>query len=512
MTNQNSIPGRSSPRSTAQTARVRGELDLFDVIALAWSEKGFIALVFAVLFAAGVAATLTLLKPTYTADMQLMINLEDNPAQTTAGRGGAFMVPQIMQSERELLNSQAVRRRALAEIGAAAVLDGPLTGDDDAAALKAMRGSFSVTRAPNSSVLTASYETDNAERSAFVLNAIVDAYLVFREEVLIERGFVGLVYRRTQADERVNSTQAALDTFLLQHNLANYTADKTAAETSVSTLTDRLRNARADRDAAAGGAEAIRTRLLSVPEQIELYAENGITGVSLDLLAERERLLSRYQETAPAVIAIDREIAAIQAFIETGEAQGMGQVRTGVNPIRQSMESDLAGREANVLTETRRVATLETQLRTARGDVTRLRALEPQFIQLQQAATGATEASAAIATQEAAAASRRSSETGTADAIRVFDRASIPTEAKSMKKLGLIGSFIFAAGVAMFLGLIRGYWRGYVGANALAVPQRQPQDYPHPDYPNVSTMQPPHIANDALADLPVLARVADRIS
>ena len=30
-------------------------LDLFDVIALAWSERGFIAIVFAVLFAIGVA-------------------------------------------------------------------------------------------------------------------------------------------------------------------------------------------------------------------------------------------------------------------------------------------------------------------------------------------------------------------------------------------------------------------------------------------------------------------------
>jgi uncharacterized protein involved in exopolysaccharide biosynthesis len=512
MTYQNSIPGQSFPRSTAATGRVRGELDLFDVIALAWSEKGFIALVFAVLFAAGVAASLTLLKPTYTADLQLMINLEDNPVPTTAGLGGAFMVPQIMQSERELLNSDAVKRRALSVIGPAAVLDGPLTGDVEAAALKSMRGSFSVSRAPNSSVLTASYETGNAERSAFVLNAIVDAYLVFREDVLIERGFAGLVDRRNQADARVLATQGALDGFLLQNNLANYTADKTAAETSVSTLTDRLRTARADRDAAAGGAEAIRSRLLSVPAQIELYAENGITGVSLDLLAERERLLSRYQETAPAVVAIDREIAAIQAFIATGEAQGMGQVRTGVNPIRQTMETDLAGREANVLTETRRVATLETQLRTARGEVTRLRGLEPQFIQLQQAATGATEASAIIATQEAAAASRRSSATGTADSIRVFDRASVPTEAKSMKKLGLIGSFVFAAGVAMFLGLIRGYWRGYVGARALAAPQRQPGHYPHPQYPEAATTQPPHVANDALSDLPVLARVSDRIS
>ena len=54
---------------------------------------------------------------------------------------------------------------------------------------------------------------------------------------------------------------------------------------------------------------------------------------------------------------------------------------------------------------------------------------------------------------------------------------------------------VLAMGVALFLGLLRGYWRTYVAAGAMRRPRAEP-DTPEP-------------AND-YGDLPVLARIADR--
>ena len=78
-----------------------------------------------------------------------------------------------------------------------------------------------------------------------------------------------------------------------------------------------------------------------------------------------------------------------------------------------------------------------------------------------------------------------------------------------MKKLGLIAAFVLAAGVALFAGLMRGYWRVYIAAGGMpatrAAPQTRPAATPEPE-----AVAPRHPANDLPADIPILARVAER--
>lgn len=497
--------GPNEAPATGLGSGTRGDLDLFDVIALAWSEKGFIALVFAVLFALGVAASLTMLKPTYQAHSTLMILQGDNPTPATAGSGDAFILAQVMQSESQLLSSATVLRRTLDAIGAEQILGEVVPGDADTAALKTLSNSFSLAREPNSSAIDASYSANSATRSALVLNAIIDAYLAYREEVLIETGVAGLTVRRNQANASVQAAQAARDEFLLQHDLSNFEVEQQTTDALVGDLTDRVNTSSANLESARSGAAAIRARLRSVPENIELYVENGIDGVLLDRQSERARLLSRYQAGAPAVVAIDREIAAIETFLASGTANGRGQSRTGPNPVRQSLETDLATREANAQAESSLLATLQQQLRVNRDEAARLRQLEPEFTRLEQNVVAAEQAAAIVAGQEATASARRSSTLGGADAVRLIDRATPPLQAKSMKKLGLIAAFVMAGGIALFSGLMRGYWRVYIGVRAMPAPARQMRSVD-----GAATAQAGPEANDLPSDIPILARVFER--
>ena len=427
-----------------------------------------------------------------------MVFLDEDPAPRTAASGGAFMIAQIMQSESEVLNSEPVRSRALAMIGPQAVLGDEASESATDQAMKTMRNSFSVSRPPNSAVLTASYESPSAERSAFVLNAIVDSYLIYRDDLLIQSGVAGLQLRRAQADEALETAQSELDAFLSRNGLTDYTTDRTAAETAVTERQSVLRTARENWESATAGAGALRTRLANIPSQIELYVENGVSGALVELQAERARLLSRYQPGAPAVAAVDREIEALRALMNSGAIAGQGNFRTGPNPVRQALETDLATRDANVQLEAQRITTLEQQVRASRNEVARLRDIEPEFTRLFQRVQAASEASQALANQEAVAVAQ-SSGAGRADSVRTFERATPPLEGRSMKKLGLIASFVVAAGIALFLGLIRGYWRAYIGAGRMAVPGR----------PQMPAQQ--HSGAE-LVDLPILARVHDRAS
>lgn len=502
--------GSAHPAATRQAGAPRGELDLFDVIALAWSQKGFIALIFSLIFAVGVGASLILLKPSYTSDTRLLVLLDSNPTPTAAGVGDAFMLDQVMQSESELLSSEAVRRLALETLGADVVLGEQAGLNADGLALRELRSNFTLSREPNSSAINASFKSPSAERSALILNTIVDAYLAYREQVLFETGITGLEVRRAQADEAVAAARAELNTFLQANDLANFEAERLTADNLVGNLAERAAQARAERDSAMAGAAALRERLGQIPESIELYVENGVSGVLLDRRAERASLLARYQPAAPAVQAVEREIEAIEAFIQSGATEGEGQRRTGANPVRQALESELATREANAQAQASLATALEAQARSNRALVSRLRQLEPEYTRLAQNITAAEEAAGAVAALEATASARRSPSLGAADAVRLIDRAAAPMEGSSMKKLGLIGSFVAAAGIALFLGLLRGYWLTYVRAEAL--PRSRPIapiDAVAPTEP-VRDTRPPVAANDPFDGLPILAHVADR--
>lgn len=506
MTRDHDISGPNDGRAIGLGSGLRGDLDLFDVLALAWSEKGFIALVFAVLFSIGVGLSLTMLKPTYESHASLMILQGDNPTPATAGSGDAFVLAQVMQSESQLLSSATVLRRTLAALGPDRILGETVLGDADTAALKTLSNSFSLSREPNSTAINASYTAATPERAALVLNAIVDAYLDYREEVLIETGVLGLSVRRDQANAAVRDAQAARDEFLLRHDLSNFDIEQQTTDALVGNLTDRVNTSSANRDSALAGAAAIRERLRSVPENIELYVENGVDAVLLDRQSERARLLARYQPGAPAVVALDREIAAIEAFLASGTSEGRGQSRTGPNPVRQSLETDLATREANARAETSMLAALEQQLRINRDEAARLRQIEPEFTRLEQNVVAAEEAAAVVAGQEATASARRSSTLGGADAVRLIDRATPPLQARSMKKLGLIASLVLAGGIALFSGLMRGYWRVYVSAGAMpAAARRSPPPVQMP-----VAAQAGRPVQQLPDDIPILARVAER--
>ncbi|TGY86447.1 hypothetical protein E5163_16695, partial [Marinicauda algicola] len=97
----------------------RREIDVFDLAAIVWTQKFLIILVFLALFIPGAIAAYTLLTPTYEAETRLLVLLdEDDPTPGAAGSGGAFVLDQVLQSAIEILDSDAVRRRAIERRGA----------------------------------------------------------------------------------------------------------------------------------------------------------------------------------------------------------------------------------------------------------------------------------------------------------------------------------------------------------------------------------------------------------
>ncbi|GGE37930.1 hypothetical protein GCM10011367_10420 [Marinicauda pacifica] len=487
-------PGANSPRR---------EMDLFDIVALAWAEKILIVLVFLALFIPAAIAAYVLLQPTYEAQSRLLILLdEENPTPAAAGTGDAFVLDQVMQSEIEILNSDAVRRFALERSGA----------EVTPTALQRLRDGFSINRPPFSSVLIAQFESADPERAARTLNAIVDAYLAYRQEILLEDGAGSLSARLARAEIVAESAAADLRNFLISHDIGDFEAERAALIARISDLQTRLLAAEAEADAAQAGAAALRERLETLPQTIEQYVENDVSGQLLTLEVRRRELLARYLPEAPPVIAVEREIEALRDFIQSGGAEGAGQRRTGPNPIYQELDTTRLQQANAAVTQTRLARALRGQLANAREQSARLRALRPAYDRLNREAQAATLAAERLVGQVANADAQAAGSPEAAEAVRIVERAYPPDQASSLRKIGVIGAGVFALGLAMLTGLLRGYLTGY-----------RPRSSPPP---RVSRDAPPHAYRDAASQdmppraphstptrkrrsMPVLARVAE---
>jgi polysaccharide biosynthesis protein PslE len=493
--------GPRPPHEPARPEDERRELDLYDLIDMIWSQRAVIIAVFLVLFIAGGAAAYLLLNKTYEARARLLVLLDDEDLTPgAAGSGDGFIIEQVMQSESEIMNSETVRRIALENIGPAAVL---AEGGSEELALRAMRQSFSVVRAPSASVLIPVIESDSPERAETILNAIVDAYLEYRQVVLTGDGATGVADRRLQANAAYSAALDELDAFLTANNITDYDSDVAALRTQNAALQTTLATAQSERQASSAAAAAIAARVADMPVNIELYVESSAENLLIEKRLERESLLARYLETAPPVVAIDREIAELEEFLEGGGVAGLGQTRTGVNEVRQGLVQEQLRLESVAAAEATRARTISGQLQTVQNEISRLRGVEPEYRRLAQNVEATAAAATVLATQQAEAEARQSLSPGSADAVRIVERAFAAPEGTSLKKLGVAAAFIFAAGTAVLIGLIRGYWTQHVGPTS----QRQRVARPVRTADTTEGFGP---MPSRVAGVPVLARMPDR--
>ncbi|MFW5660730.1 MAG: Wzz/FepE/Etk N-terminal domain-containing protein [Oceanicaulis sp.] len=492
--------GADEPRRGAQAR----ELDLFDLIAFVWVKKLLAALVALALFLPLAFVAFVMIKPSYEATGRLLVILD--PTDLTpgaAGSGGAFTIDQVMQSETEILNSDAVRRRALDAEGRPS---GP-------AAVRAVREGFKVERAPNASVLTMRYEAKDAEAAAATLNALIDAYLAYRIELLVGGEEGGLDQRLAAAEAEAARAEEALRRFLNANGVSDFETERSAVLARLSDLEARRVSAEAEAAGARAFAAALQARLREIPQETTLYVENAASGQLLDLETRRAALLSRYLPDAPPVQAVEREIAAMRAFLDAGGAEGRGQTRTGVNPIHQALDQERLQQDAFATSQERLAAALQIQIRTARAEADRLRALAPEHDRLTRAVTARAESARLLSAEAADASARRNAPPGAADAVRVVERPTPPSQPQSLRNAAIAAVFVLAAGAGVFVALLA----GYLDHRAL---QNSRPDGPRPDGPRSDGPAPrrsPEPSGQSAAQrpskrrepLPVLARVGD---
>lgn len=449
----------------------RPRYGLLDVVGLLLRELILMILVFLVVFALGAAAVFTL-KKTYTAGASLFVGVGQEyvyqPRVGVTDRSAPPEPEEVAQSEAAILNSTEVKRRAVRELGLEIFSDGPARGTtaaQEGAAIRQIEDGLAVSVAPQSPVVGLSFESDSGEKSATILNAVIDQYLTYRREVFQDRSTPAIQTQRQIFEDELAVADGAYEAFLNTNDIGDFTTARATLAATYQTVFAENLSVEAQLNQATRRLQTLVAQQASTPAEIALQQDLNISAQDqvLNLRTEREQLLSRYQPDAQPVRDIEARIAQLQAYVATGTAVGAREVRTGPNPVWVELETTRINAQAERDSLAARLSSLAQQLGEIRDRQSRLTELESRNATLNSNREVLTASIREFQQRETQSRADNGLVTAGADNVVVIERALPPTRGSSLKLPLLALAFLFAGFTALCVGLLRVFTRkGFV--------------------------------------------------
>jgi uncharacterized protein involved in exopolysaccharide biosynthesis len=479
-----------TPADPAAAPSPRARHSREDIVVLVWRERFAMLGVFLILGMLGVAAA-TRVKPTYPAQSSLLVRLSSdyvyNPRVGDAARGAVADADQVMQSEIAILSSNAIKEKAIEDIGlaridpklGAAYARGDLVKQHAimGAAIKQMGAKLKIATAPDTSVVRVTYSNQDPVVAALVLNTLIDEYLKYRTTVLTAHDAGVLGDERQDFQKRLDAADAAYEKFLSDNGIGDFDAEKASlSQLYTQLLTDNY-SVQAQLSEAQGRLGVTTREVAKAPPEIGLYQDIDHTSADklVQMRVDRQDLLSRYTPDSQPVKDMDRRIAELQTISASGAAAGAGARRVGVNPVYQSLQTEKNQLQAEAVSLQARQAEIASQIAQIARRRQRLAELEPQYQDLaRQRDVLATNVRNFAAREQESQAQQAIAQSGDS-AVRVVERAFVPMTGASLKAPLMGLAVAFAAFSALCFGFLRAFTRpGYPTAGAAARALRLP--------------------------------------
>jgi len=440
-------------------------LSMFDLIGQLWRQLPTMILVFVVIFAAAMFGVMNL-KKEYTSQGRILVQFGEeyiyNPIIGTAGQGTAYSTDQMIQAEVGFFNAAILKQRVLSQIGlrklfptlaAKYEMDPSVRSQVMGQAIESITKNLGAYTAPNQPLISVSYRHKDPKIAAQVLSAIIDEYLEYRREVLVNSGNERFGRERQTTEEKLAAINTELALFLNKNGIGDFLAERTAAGVRFASLTDQLLAANARLREIDAGVLARENRMQSVPQEILQYTDDASSGELANLKIEREQLLSRYRPGSKPVLAIDVNIKRLERFIAEGRNKNLGVKRTGVNLVHQTLQSEKLSLESERQSIRERISVITAQINQVRRKQQKLQAIFPEYQRLSGKVEVLQAAVRQFSTREEEFKARRNLAEEASNNIRVIEQPTVPFDGKSMKRPATILAFLFAGFTSLMIGL-----------------------------------------------------------
>jgi uncharacterized protein involved in exopolysaccharide biosynthesis len=441
-----------------------------DLPALIWRERFLMLATFAAIAVLGLGAAM-LLKTSYPATSSVLVRLGQEyvyePRAGDAARGAVPDTGQLIQSETEILGSAPLKQRVIARLGLARIFpamarkyvaaDPAEKSKILAQAVHSMETATKIETAPDTPIIRVTYQAEDPQTAALVLNTLLEEYLIYRHGVLDGSDTSGLEQQRQVFEDRLAHADQAYQAFLNANEIGDFVAEKASLSQLQTQLEQQKLAAEAQLQDRLGRLSTLSGQLAGVAPEVGLYRD--LSSAAADKLAQlkvqREDLLSRYRNDSRPVQELEAQIAQLEAGMAAGRTHGDGARRLGVNPVYQTLQTEKIQLTAEVSALRQTATALAGQIRDVREHQLKLAALEPQFQQLSLDRDVLQANLRDFTAKEAQSRAAEEIAQRGNDSIRIVSRATPPTKGKSLRKPVAILAVLFAAFTAVCIGVAR---------------------------------------------------------
>ena len=473
--------GRPLPPNGGTVTVTRARYSVRDVVTLMGRELPLMFIVFAALFAIGAAAAWFLIDKTYTARASLIVGLGQEyvyqPRAGDADRVEAPKIEEIVLSEIEILNSEALRRRVIAKLGMGVIepelaarwraATGARKAEIEAAVLKEMSSSFGVHAPPATGAIRLTYKHKQPQSASRILNTLISEYMVYRKEVFRDASSPEIARQRQEFEDRLAIANEEYETFLATNGIGDFPGDKAALTTLYGQMLTERFLVEARLREAQGRLAGLQPGLSATPSEISLNRDIDMRAPNklAALRVERNDLLSRYRPDSQPVRDIDAKIRELEGLIAAGSTMGDRDRKMGPNPVWQDVEKSRIQTESEISSLVSRREELQRQLNSIVQRQQALTALEADYQNLAVEREVLAANVKAFATRQEDARAAGEMAAATEDNIRVVERAETPGRGESLRRVAFVAAFLLAAFTALCVGLLRVFTRpGFASA------------------------------------------------
>lgn len=356
--------------------RSQNSLTLRDVAAVFFRRKRLLAISFAVIATAGVLYSA--LFPSYKAEMKVLLRRGriDPAVSPTPTQSPAFQHDEIaeeeLNSEVELLRDQDLLRQVVLDTGlaqktwfSALALQNPEERIEKA--IRRLADKLQVQPIRKSHLITVSYSSSNATRSAAVLRSLARAYLakhaanvrpsgqqIFFEQQVNESR---IVLEEAQSDliaftRKQGVVSAGLERDLLLQKLSDAVAGELGLESAIAQAGARLRIL--DRNL----HDLPQRRVVEIKNTDNPQLEEKLKSKLLELQLQRTALITKFQPSYRLVQEVDEQIVQTKSAIDAEELKPLHDETTQDDPDFDWAQSERLKTEVELrgLAEKREVA------------------------------------------------------------------------------------------------------------------------------------------------------------
>ena len=361
----------------------RQNISLRDGAAALFRRKGLVLLTFLTVLIGTVIVTLVL-PDKYESRMKILVKNQRvdvaitaaNSTQPSAMTDGEVSENQI-NSEIELLTSRDLLTQIVKECGLANAKPGWLSRTPPPETVRVERAvnqlarDLVVTPARKANIISISYASNSPEVSAKVLNRLGELYLEKHLKLHHPEGATD--FFQTQADEREGILKTAEQRFtefqqsnnlVVLHQQKELTLQKTAEAKSNLMASDAAVNE------ATQKIKRVEQQLASMPERVvtqsrqipNQFSAERLNTMMVELQTRRTQLLTKFKPDDRLVREVDEQIRITREALEKAERKSAVEEATGLNPLRQTLETELARARVEQSAAMARRSTLTGQL------------------------------------------------------------------------------------------------------------------------------------------------------